>query len=193
MNKLVFLSFLFFTSFLVKGQISPSSVPLDVPWTVSFGVNFVDNDGFRFDKPFSTSNWNFKNPIYFSVQRKWHPHWAAGLALSVNSLQEKNLQNGFTLTNDLTLFSMDGSVNWIYDHLFMDTPNIDPFEAYIISGFGFTSVSTHDTMTFNLGLGFNFWIIQDIGIRLQTMGKWGREYQYLKNYLQHSIEFIVRF
>ena len=193
MKKILICLLVFFATFTAKAQINPSALPLDVPWTVSFGVNFVDNDGFRFVQPFDTDNWNFKNPIYFSAQRKWHQHWAAGIALSVNTLQKKNSQNGYTLDDDLTLFALDGSVNWIYDNYFMDTPNIDPFEAYITSGIGYTSVGSFDTATFNLGLGFNFWIIKDVGIRIQTMGKWGKDYQYLHNYLQHSIEFIARF
>ena len=193
MKRLAFVKLLIITS-MASSQVNPPDGPIDVPWTVSFGVNIVDNDGFRFENAFNTDNWNFKNPLSFSVQRKWKDHFSAGLALTVNTLEEANLHNNGRLSEDETLFAIDANAKYIYDYLFTNTPRIDPFEAYVLSGFGFTSVSEHDTATFNIGLGFNIWVYRDIGIRLQTMGKFGfSEWVYLKNYIQHSAELIFRF
>jgi hypothetical protein len=193
MYKYFLFACLLFTT-LVSAQINNAEP--DVPWTIGVGVNIVDNDGFKFSQPFTTKNWNFKNPISVNIERKIDNFWSANLAITLNTLEQTNKHNNGFITEDSNLFAVDVTGRYTYDQLFMDTPRIDPFEAYVLTGIGYTSVSglSYNTATFNIGLGFNIWIIQDFGLRLQTMGKFGsKKNQYLNNYLQHTAEFIVRF
>ena len=166
----------------------------DLPWTISAGINIVDNDGFQFDKPFDTSNWNFKNPLIVGAERRFTNFWAANFSLSLNALESSNLQNNGSLPEDKTLFAMDATAKFYYDQLFMPTYQLKWFQGYVLSGFGFTNVGSFSTVTYDLGFGFQFWLENNIGLRIQTMGKWGfNEWNYLKNYIQNSAEIIYRF
>jgi hypothetical protein len=190
MNKL-FLSICLLISTYGFSQSEPVT---DYPWTISLGINIVDNDGFRFSEPFDTKNWNFKNPLIIGAERRFTNFWAANFSLSLNTLENSNLQNNGYLLENKTLFAIDGAAKFYYDQLFMPTYQLNWFQGYAITGVGFTNVGSYNTATFNLGLGFQFWLENNIGLRLQTMGKWGfSEWAYLKNYIQHSAEVIYRF
>ncbi|WP_191860204.1 hypothetical protein [Hanstruepera ponticola] len=192
MNKYVFIGFFFISSLMSSQSIN---LDTDVPWTIGVGVNIVDNDGFRFDDPFDADNWNFKNPLSINVERKWRDFFSTNLAITLNKLTKDNKQNNGYLTESSNLFAIDLTGRFIFDqYIWEQNPRIDPFEGYVLAGFGYTSVLSKDSMMFDVGLGFNFWLYEDIGIRLQTMGKFGfNDYQYLKNYIQHTAEFIIRF
>jgi hypothetical protein len=48
--------------------------------------------------------------------------------------------------------------------------------------------------TGNLGLGFNFWFQPNLGLRLQTLGKFGfEENTLLNNHIQHTAELVLKF
>lgn len=191
MNKSIFVVLALLVS-VSYGQVNEFSD--DIKWTFGFGVNIVDNDGFRFDQAFDTDNWNFKKPYSLDVGRKLGNDWSVNLGLSVNTLTRNNLQNNGMLDRDRSFVAIDVNGQYNFDQHFMRTPRIDPFEAYGIAGFGYTRAVGRSTTTFNFGLGFNFWIIKDVGIRLRTLGKFGfNDNPFLKNYIQHTAEFIVRF
>jgi len=190
MNKL-FLSICLLISTYGFSQSEPVT---DYPWTISAGINIVDNDGFKFNEPFDTKNWNLKNPLTLGVERRFTNFWAANFSLSLNSLEASNLHNNGYLSENNTLFAIDGTAKFYYDQLFMPTYQLNWFQSYVLTGIGYTNVGSFNTGTFDLGLGFQFWLENNLGFRLQTMGKWGfTEWAYLKNYIQHSAEVIYRF
>ena len=182
---------------LVSSLMSSQSINLDtdVPWTLGVGINIVDNDGFQFDDPFDANHWNFKNPLSINIERKWRDYLSTNFAITLNKLTTDNKQNNGYIAESSTLFAVDVTGRFIYDqYVFEQNNRVDPFEAYVAMGFGYTSVLSKESIMFDVGLGFNFWLFQDIGLRLQTMGKFGfNDYQYLKNYIQHTAEFIIRF
>lgn len=194
MNKIFTLICLFVIT-LTSAQ-KKTKVVLETPWIIGAGLNIVDNDGFQFEKAFNTDNWNFKNPIMLSGEYRIKTYLAANLTLSLNSLEANNLQNGFMLPTNYTLFAADANAKLYFDQFYLPTYKLNRLETYILTGVGFTSVRNFNTGTFNAGLGFQIWISndRDIGIRLQTVGKWGfTDWIYLKNYMQHSAELIYRF
>jgi len=176
------------------GQRSAVDAVLDYPWTIGLGINFVNNNGWRADKAFDTGNWNYKNPIIIGAERRFSKLLAANVTLSFNALESSKKQNNFTITEDQFLYAFDGAAKLYWDQWFMPTNHLNWFQGYLISGLGFTNVETHSTGTFNLGIGFQFWPFEEIGFRLQSVGKWGFiDWIYLKNYVQHSAEIIYRF
>ena len=182
--------------FLTLFSFGQTETVLDYPWTVGVGINIVDNDGFQFGQPFDTDNWNFKNPIMFSGEYRIKNYLATNLALSFNSLESKNLQNNGTLPTNYALFAIDASAKLYFDQFYLPTYQLNWIETYALLGLGYTNVKKYNTGTFNAGLGLQFWFTKerDIGLRLQTAGKWGfNEWIYLKNYIQHSAEVIYRF
>lgn len=171
-----------------------SQAVLKNPWTISLGANIVDNDGFQFDKPFDTKNLNFRNPLIIGVENRFAELWAANVSISLNALEKGNKHNGGYLDENNTLFAMDATAKFYYDQLFMPTYRLNWFEGYVLAGLGYTNVDSHNTGTFDVGLGFQFWFEDNIGMRLQSMGKWGfNEWAYLKNYIEHSVEILYRF
>jgi hypothetical protein len=91
---------------------------------------------------------------------------------------------------------MDANAKLYFDQFYLPTYEVRWFETYALMGLGFTNVESFNTGTFNAGLGVQFWFTEakNIGIRLQTVGKWGfTDWIYLKNYIQNSAEVIYRF
>jgi len=189
MNKIFLLGFFIFTP-LIYGQ----SV-LESPWTIGLGVNIVDNDGFQFDAPFDSDNWNFSIPLTVSVEKRIDAFWAANFAITLNRLTTDNLQNNGHLPEDETLFAVDVTARYYFDQLFQSEYRLNPIQGFLVSGFGFTSAGEANAVTFDIGIGVNFWVIENVGIKLQTLGKFGFKHkdQFLKNYIQHSVEVIYRF
>ena len=191
MSKYFFIGFFFISTVIWSQSRNLNSV---FEWTAGAGVNFVDNDGRQFDKVFSTKNWNFGNPISLNIENKFSNFFAANFAISFNKLTQKNEQNYLPIDKDRTLFAVDATVKYFYDEYFMPNERYDPFEAYIVSGFGFTTIGINSTVTYDIGFGFNFWLFRDFGLRIQTLGKFGfKDETYLHNYLQHTAEVIYRF
>lgn len=190
MAKYFFLG-LFFISTIMSSQNSLNSV---FPWTVGAGVNIVDNDGRQFKDIFSTKNWNFGNPISLNIENKISNYFAGNFAITFNKFTPKKEQNYVNLEKSHTFFAMDATIKYFYDEYFMPNQRFDPFEAYLVGGLGFTTISITSTASFDFGLGFNFWFLRDFGLRLQTLGKFGfKDQEYLYNYMQHTAEIIYRF
>ena len=191
MRKLLLFGFII--SFTFSNAQMGNTELTDVPWTIGFGVNVVDNSGAQ--NPFNTKNWNFSRPWIIEGGYQFRPNWAINGAVSINKLTTDNLHNNQPIFKDSNLFALDVTVQYMYDHWFTNTPRIDPFEAYVVSGLGFTNVFGDDVFMFDFGLGFNLWLVQDVGIRLQSMGKFAfnDNSKYLNNYIQHSVQLIYRF
>jgi len=191
MNRYVFLVLIFISSLTFAQNNNVSSV---FEWTAAAGVNIVDNDGRQFKKIFNTSNWNFGNPLSINIENKFSNSFAANFAITLNKLTPKKEQNFLDIDKDRTFFAVDATVKYFYDDLFMPNERYDPFEAYVVSGFGYTTIEINSTMFYDIGFGFNFWFFKDFGLRLQTLGKFAfKDQTYLNNYLQHTAEVIYRF
>jgi len=176
------------------GQRTSADAVLDYPWTIGLGINFINNNGWQAEKAIDTDNWNYKNPIVVEAERRFSKLLAANVTVSFNALDSNKKQNNFTIPEDLFLYAFDASAKLYWDQWFMETSHLNWFQGYLTSGLGFTNVDTNSTGSFNLGIGFQFWPFEEIGFRIQTVGKWGfKDWIYLKNYVQHSAEVIYRF
>jgi len=191
MKKYVFLVLTFISSLTFAQNNNLTSI---YAWTAGAGVNIVDNDGRQFKNVFKTKHWNFGNPISLNIENKFSDVFAANFAITLNKLTPKNEQNFQDIDKDRTLFAVDATVKFIYDGYFLPDERFDPFEAYIVSGFGYTTIGINSSMFFDIGFGFNFWFFPEFGLRLQTLGKFAfTDQTYLNNYLQHTAEVIYRF
>ena len=194
MNK-----FFFFLSLLVMSfSFGQTTTVMEKPWTLGIGVNIVGNDGDQLGSVTKTNDWNFKNPITISGEYRFKKYLAGNMTVSFNSLSKNNLQNGVNLPTNALFFAVDANAKLYYDQFFLPDYKLNWIEMYVLTGVGFTTVDieSHNTGTFNAGLGFQFWFnnSKDFGIRLQAAGKWGfADHRYLNNYKHYSIELIYRF
>ncbi|MCX7548848.1 hypothetical protein OS188_12885 [Xanthomarina sp. F1114] len=196
MKKLSISIILLFITIFSFGQSRGVNEVLDYPWAIGLGVNIVDNDGSGINQPFDGSNWNFKNPVMLSGEYRVLNYLAINAALSFNSLQMSNLQNELVLPENKSFFAMDMSGKVYLDQFYAPTTRLKRVETYALLGLGFTQVTDFNTGTFNAGVGVQFWFTNtyDLGLRLQTVGKWGfNKSIYLSNYIQHSAEVIYKF
>lgn len=195
MNKLILTTSIFFITIFSFGQRNSVNAALESPWTIGAGVNFIHNNGLHLANGTDFENWNFKNPFIVSVEKRLINYLAAGATISINTLEENNLQNNIYLDKNLPFFAIDLAGKFYYDQFILPNYQLNFFEGYILTGLGYTSYGSDGTVTFNAGLGFQFWLLNDrsIGLRLQSVGKWGSESIVLKNYIEHSIEIVWRF
>lgn len=196
MKKLTISIIFLFITIYSFGQSRGVNEVLDYPWTIGLGINIVDNDGSGINQPFDGSNWNFKNPLVLSGEYRVLNYLAVNATLSFNTLQSSNLQNELILLENSTFFAMDASGKVYLDQFYSPTTRLKRVETYALLGLGITQITDFNTGTFNAGLGVQFWFTNsyDLGLRLQTLGKWGfSDSIYLANYIQHSAEVIYKF
>lgn len=162
-------------------------------WTVGFGVNFVDNTS-TFNNQFLNVNkqWNSVPTVSkISVERSINSLFSADAAFTVNRLTKDKLQNGSTIFSDVNYIALDVSGKFYFDEFIVEKSKLD---AYVILGTGINSVDAVYNGTGNYGLGFNYWIEPNIGLRIQTIGKYAFEQQTIcNNHIQHSAELIFKF
>lgn len=161
-------------------------------WVFGFGINSVDNTLTYENQYFSTSNWNTTPFVSsFTVDRKFDNNFTVGTNLSMNVYDSKNLQNGTTITRDLTYLALDVNAKYTFDQHFMD---VKWFDASIVGGAGLGWLDGKNNQFFNTGLALDFWFNEAVGLRLQTLGKFAFDNeQVFNNHVRHSAEIVVKF
>jgi OOP family OmpA-OmpF porin len=162
-------------------------------WTVGFGINFIDNTSTYNDQYLNVSKqWNSIQTISkVSVERSITNLFSAEAALTVNKLSKDKLQNGEKIISDVNYISLDVSGKFYFDEFIVKKSK---FDTYVILGAGLNSADSVFNQTANYGLGFNYWLEPNLGLRFQTIGKYGIEQQTLcNNHIQHSAELIFKF
>jgi hypothetical protein len=103
--------------------------------------------------------------------------------------------NSEILTQNGSFFNFDLGVQLDLNRFLGYTWIIDP---YVESGFGYTrrTISKFkNTLTYNLGVGANFWINDFVGAFIQSSGKIGFKAPFIKNssnYFQHSFGVVFK-
>ena len=166
-------------------------------WTVGLSGNVIADAGNQFKRLFDVANtWDY---LYFPSKLNAEGLIDKGLSVE-GCFTYSQLKAGKLLGETRTprpagasLYAFDVNAKYDLNELIGDTKFFSP---YVVSGLGYT-VRTYPertgALTFNLGLGFNFWLYKGFGINAQTMGKFAITSAYGKNYLQHSIGVVYRF
>lgn len=201
----LFLCYGFNSALAQKGNIHPSLIPVSeprqgfghfmtkTPWLVQVGGNVIDDDGKPFSKVFDTRNsWNVFPSARVAVEKECRSNWNIELGFSYNNLKAGKTLNNTIFTNDGSFMAVDLNGKKILTRLF----RIEPF-VFVGLGYTMRSVSGYrNTATFNAGLGFNIWIVDNrFGITAQSCGKFGLTSPIIEtgsNYLQHSAGLIFK-
>ena len=183
--------FLLFSTFALIAQ---ENVTNEKPkWILGFGVNFIDNSATDQDQYFNISNqWNYIPSVSkVSAERLLSDQFSIEGAAYLNNLSSNKMQNGKNITKDQNYFGFDLNGKLYFGKAVFNLPAFDP---YLVAGFGYNSVGDTSNQSSNFGLGFNYWLKSNFGLRLQTMGKYGfNQDTLLNNHIQHSAELVYKF
>lgn len=191
MKKLSALSLLLLTSFFGFSQ--QNDAIKNPKWTIGFGVNFIDNTSTLNNQFLNTSKqWNSIPTLsQISVEKSLSDKFSLVSNLSFNVLSTERLQNGILITKNVNYYGFDVNGKFFFDDFIANQSKVD---AFLVLGLGVNSVDNFTNQSGNFGMGFNFWLQPNVGLRLQTLGKFGFEQNtLLNNHIQHTAELIFKF
>jgi OOP family OmpA-OmpF porin len=162
------------------------------PWALSFGANTIDfyngsDFGNKMKDFLGTSDWN----VLPSISR-----------ISA----EKYLEKGFSLQlagslNKITIFETEGDSDFLYyslgvnvkydvNNLIGDTSQY--FDPFVYLGGDFVSANSNSEGMLNIGVGFNTWFNENLGLSFQTGTKKGFSDQ-VRSHYQSSLGLVIKF
>lgn len=162
-------------------------------WTIGLGANFIDNTSSMNNQYLNSSKqWNYIPALsIFSVERSFSEKLSVASSIALNVISSEKFQNGATIAEDVNYYGLDINGKFFFDDYIVKQSKID---SYVVLGLGINSVDDIMNQTGNFGLGLNFWLQPNLGLRLQTVGKYGFEQNtLLNNNIQHSAELILKF
>lgn len=162
------------------------------PWAVSFGANIVDYKGSSdlsgiVNDLLSNTDWNVLPSISrISAEKYLEKGFSLQLAGSMNKINHTTTlydQDG------LLYYAVDAIVKYDLNNLVGDTSWFDPF---VYAGGGYTSIDSEGEGLYNVGVGFNTWFNENLGLNLQTSLKAGFSDKVSDHY-QTSLGLVIRF
>ena len=162
------------------------------PWAVSFGANIVD-----FYQPGSisrtiddfvggSSDWNILPSVTrVSLEKYIEKGFSLQLSGSLNKITSLNTVDD----SDFLYYSVDAIVKYDLNDLVGETSWFDPF-VYI--GGGYATANDQGEGILNVGLGFNTWFNENLGINLQTGSKSGFTDKVAAHF-QTSLGLVIKF
>ena len=166
-------------------------------WSIGAGLNGVSDSGLGISELFNDIDyWNFGNPIYINAENYINNQFSVGVNLSFNKYKPGKVIDGGRIpeNSEGSYVAFDFAIKYSFRDLF----KLKSFEPYVFIGAGYTHIGEYKIyymdqvilakgrMTFNTGLGANYWFNRDWGINLNIAGKFGIG-KTVTNQLQSSI------
>ena len=162
------------------------------PWAVSFGANIVDFyqpgsiSGQFDDFVGSSSDWNILPSVTrVSLEKYIEKGFSLQLSGSFNKITSLNTVGD----SDFLYYSVDAIVKYDLNDLLGETSWFDPF-VYI--GGGYATANDQGEGILNVGLGFNTWFNENLGVNFQTGSKSGFTDK-VAAHLQTSLGLVIKF
>jgi OmpA-OmpF porin, OOP family len=163
------------------------------PWTFGISGHVVEDDGKSFTNLFNVGkSWNFlPYPTRLTIDGYYKSGFSFQGEFAYNQYKSGKDINSEIISNTWTFFSADINVKYDLNEVFGPTNWFDP---YVAAGHGYTlrtGAPKPNTVTFNMGLGANFMIWENLGFNLQSMAKFSM-IEGTSNYLHHSVGVVYR-
>jgi outer membrane protein OmpA-like peptidoglycan-associated protein len=161
------------------------------PWVVGFGINAVD---FNTTSDFKTQfedftdikDWNTIPSISrISVDKYLEKGFTLQIAGALNKIETLMVEGD----SDFLYYAFDANVKYDLNTLVGETAWFDP---YVFIGGGYVAVDDQGEGMFNVGLGFNTWFNDKLGLNFQTGVKKGFS-QNVATHVQHSVGLVIKF
>ncbi len=166
-------------------------------WMISVGANIVNNDG---DKdPFDTFDINrhaFSSPFFGSIDYRLDSRWSVGVKASLNQWKAPDgVIDNLYVGGDVDYFSADVGLKYYFIKKYSDKLDNSRFDMFFDLGAGSFKIEDESAMSANIGLGFNYWFSNTIGIHTNMMTKWSDENKHLglTNHFHISAGLAFRF
>ncbi|WP_224490061.1 OmpA family protein [Robertkochia flava] len=160
-------------------------------WLFGGGFNFIDDSGTNGSEPFNfTENWSsVVFPSRFSMgYALTNGMFFQGFA-SYNRYQKDVIVDGNPQSTEWNYYALDGMIGYGFKNM------IDPrgwFDPFINTGMGVNRLAGNNSLTYNLGAGFNFWFNDRFAVNLSTLGKWQLGDGSGDNHIQHGIGVVFK-
>lgn len=161
------------------------------PWAVSFGANIVDFDvnteiSERIKDLGGSTDWNILPSVTrVSLEKYIEKGFSLQLSGSFNKITSLNTVDD----SDFLYYSVDAIVKYDLNDLLGETSWFDPF-VYI--GGGYATANDQGEGILNVGLGFNTWFSENLGLTLQTGSKSGFTDK-IADHFQTSLGVVIKF
>jgi OOP family OmpA-OmpF porin len=162
------------------------------PWVVGFGLNNVDfygGDDFsdQIKDLMGNSDWNVLPSISrITVEKYLEKGFSLQFAGSLNKITTVSAKDDV----DFLYYSLGANVKYDLNNLIGETPQW--FDPYVYLGGDYVSADSNSEGMLNVGVGFNTWFNDNIGLSFQTGTKKGFSNQ-VKAHYQSSLSLVVKF
>jgi len=161
------------------------------PWAIGFGVNIVDfYDGTNFTDQMKdllgSSDWNFLPSISRITAEKYlEKGFSLQFAGSLNKITHVKFEND----SDFLYYNLGLNVKYDLNNLIGETSWFDPF---VYLGGTYVSADSNNEGMLNVGLGFNSWFNENIGLSFQTGTLKGFS-DNVQDHYQSSLGIVIKF
>jgi OOP family OmpA-OmpF porin len=162
------------------------------PWAVSFGVNTVDfyggtDFGDQVKDLLGNSDWNVLPSISrISAEKYLEKGFSLQLAGSLNKISTFKSKDD----SDFLYYSIGANVKYDVNNLIGDTSQY--FDPFVYLGGSYVSVDSESEGMLNIGLGFNTWFNENVGLSFQHATITGFSDQVERHY-QSSLGLVIKF
>jgi OOP family OmpA-OmpF porin len=162
------------------------------PWAVGFGVNVVDfyngsDFGDQIDDLLGNKDWNFLPSISRITAEKYlDKGFSLQLAGSLNKITWFEAEDDV----DYLYYSVGANVKYDVNNLIGDTSQW--FDPYVYLGGSYVSVDSEGEGMLNVGVGFNTWFNENLGLSFQHASIVGFA-DNVKAHYQSSLGLVVKF
>lgn len=162
------------------------------PWAVSFGVNTVDfyngsDFGDQMKDLLGSKDWNVLPSISrISAEKYLEKGFSLQLAGSLNKITFFETEGD----SDFLYYSLGANVKYDLNNLIGDTSKY--FDPFVFLGGDFVSADSNSEGMLNVGVGFNTWFNENLGLSFQTGTKKGFSSE-VKSHYQSSLGLVIKF
>ena len=162
------------------------------PWAVSFGVNTIDfyngsDFGDQMKDLLGNSDWNvLSNISRISAEKYLEKGFSLQFAVSLNKITHFKTEGD----SDFLYYSLGANVKYDVNNLIGDTSQY--FDPFVYLGGDFVSADSNSEGMLNIGVGFNTWFNENLGLSFQTGTKKSFSSEVQSHY-QSSLGVVIKF
>ena len=164
---------------------------------LKFGTNLVDSSGEQNPSYFLSEfdEMAFSNNLNAELEYRFSRRFSAAGVFSINKWKkDKGNIDGEIVAKDFEYLAIDLDFKYYFSEDLSWIKRLNWLELYLHTGLGMLVVEKSDDVSFNAGLGSNFWFTDNFGVNISTTAKWTSTHpKKVSNHFQHSASLIYRF
>ncbi|WP_072401266.1 OmpA family protein [Flaviramulus basaltis] len=194
LKKILLLVFVFAYFSSINAQIPPlteKDSTIVSSWIFGIGYNIIDDSGDVFDKLFDIKkSWNaLPYPSRISIGKYFKNGLGVEAIAAYTKYSKGKRVDRMNITENEEFLSFDTRLSYDLNKVIGETGWFDP---YIGLGLGYTDANNVSRGTFNGVLGFRTWFSDNLGLDINSSGKWSFDAT-ATNYIQHVVGVVYRF